>query len=76
MSHTMKLWKRVIECRLRDTTKISENKFGFMLHRFTIKPIFLLTRLMKIYKEKKKNLYMVFIDLEKVYDRVTSEVLW
>ena len=34
-SHTMKLWKRVIEHRLRKETHISENQFGFMPGRST-----------------------------------------
>ena len=31
ISHTMKLWERVIEHRLREHAKIMENQFGFML---------------------------------------------
>jgi hypothetical protein len=42
MSHTMKLWERVIEHRLRGTTQISMNQFGFMPGRSTIEEIFLI----------------------------------
>ena len=31
MSHTMKLWERIIERRLRSITSITKNQFGFML---------------------------------------------
>ena len=31
MSHTMKLWERVIERRLRKETQVTENQFGFMV---------------------------------------------
>ncbi|KAF1867871.1 hypothetical protein Lal_00012767 [Lupinus albus] len=42
MSHTMKIWKRIIELRLRQEMNITENQFGFMSERSTIKTIYLL----------------------------------
>ncbi|KAF3660089.1 hypothetical protein FXO37_13665 [Capsicum annuum] len=33
LSHTMKIWKRVVERRLRKIVSILENQFGFMLGR-------------------------------------------
>lgn len=41
MSHTMKLWERVIEHRLKRETRVFENQFGFMPRRSTIEAIFL-----------------------------------
>ena len=49
MSHAMKLWERVIEQKLRQKTKISKNKFGFMLGRSTMEAIFSLRQLMEKY---------------------------
>ena len=76
MSHTMKLWERVIEHRLRAITQVSMNQFGFMPGRLTMQAIFLIRQVMKRYMEKKKNLHMVFIDLEKTYDKIPRNIMW
>ena len=41
MCHTMKLWERIREQRLRHETTISENQFGFMLGRSNGSDLFL-----------------------------------
>jgi hypothetical protein len=38
--------------------------------------IFLIKQLMERCREQKKDMHMIFIDLEKAYDKVTTNVMW
>jgi hypothetical protein len=51
MRHTMKLWERIIEHRLRGVTNVTENQFGFMPGRSTMEAIFLIRQLMERCRE-------------------------
>jgi hypothetical protein len=75
MSYTMKLWERIIEHHLRGVTNVTKNKFGFMPGSSTMELIFLIRQLTERYREQKKDLHIVFIDLEKSYDKVIRNVM-
>ena len=47
MSHSMKLWERVIEARIRKEVTIAEQQFGFMPGRSTTDAIFCLRILLE-----------------------------
>ncbi|KAK3565057.1 hypothetical protein QTP86_032482, partial [Hemibagrus guttatus] len=76
MSHTMKLWERVVEARLRKAVEICEQQYGFMPRKSTTDAIFALRILMEKYRDGQRELHCVFVDLEKAYDRVLREELW
>ena len=39
MSHTMKVWERIIKARLRDSVEIIKHQYGFMLHCVFVDPM-------------------------------------
>ena len=70
LEHGMKLWEKILDGRLKDIVKISDNQFGFSAGKSTTDAIFILRQIQQKYIEKKKKLYHIFIDLEKAFDRV------
>ena len=73
MSHTMKIWERIIERRVRAETEIGEQQFGFMPGKRTTDANFLVRQLIDKYGEKQRRLHFAFVDLEKAYVRVPHD---
>ena len=70
LEHSMKVWEKILDRRLKTIVNISSNQFGFSAGRSTTDAIFILRQMQQKYIEKKKKLYHVFVDLEKAFDRV------
>ena len=76
ISHTMKLWERIVEKRLRSDLKFSNQQYGFMPGKSTTDALFALRVLMEKYREGQKELHCVYVDLAKAYDKVPREEVW
>ena len=73
MCHSMRLYERVHENRLRNIVSISDEQFGFVKGKSTTDAILALRQLHERYREGQQDVHCVFIDLVKAYDRVPME---
>ena len=55
---------------------IRDNQFGFRTGMSTTEPVFALRQLQEKFREKNKDLHMVFVDLEKTFDRISRDLIW
>ena len=62
MSHSKKIWVKVVEARLRNEVMICEKQYVFMSKRALQ---FALRMLMEKYREGQRELHYGFVDLEK-----------
>ncbi|EYC46334.1 hypothetical protein Y032_0401g787 [Ancylostoma ceylanicum] len=76
IAHTMKIYERLLDMRLRDMVEIAADQFGFVPERSTIDAIFIARQVMEKYREKNKPCHIAFLDLEKAYDRLPRAVIW
>ena len=72
----MKVFERVMENRVKSIVKLDEMQFGFRAGKSTTDAIFIVRLMQEKFLEKKKELWMAFIDLEKAFYRVPCEVFW
>ena len=76
MSLAMKLLERNIDRRQMEEVAISKEQFGSMPGRSTTDPIFSIGQLIEKYREGNTNLHLVFIYLEKSYNRIPRSEIW
>ena len=73
-----KWFGKVLNTRLRASTegRVMEEQGGIRAMRGYLDQVFTLRQVMEKAIEKRRELFMVFIDLEKAYDRVNRVKLW
>ena len=78
ISHPSKVMLKIILNRLQPQAEeiFAEEQAGFRAGRSTTEPIFILRILCEKYLQHQQNLYHVFIDFKKAFDRVWHEALW
>ena len=78
ISHTSKVMLKIILNRLQPQAEkiIAEEQAGFRTGRSTTEQIFNLRILCEKYLQHQQDLYHVFIDFMKVFDRVWHAALW
>ena len=78
ISHPSKVMLKIILNRLQPQAEelFAEEQAGFRAGRSTTEQIFILRILCKKYLQHQQNLYHVFIDVKKAFDRVWHEALW
>ena len=78
ISHSSKVMLKVILNRLKPQAAeiIAEEQAGFRAGRSTTEQIFNLRILCEEYLQHQQNLYHVFIDFKKAFDRVWHAALW
>ena len=78
ISHSSKVMLKIILNRLQPQAEeiIAEEQAGFRAGRSTTEQTFNLKILEEKYLQHQQNLYHVFIDFKKAFDRVWHETLW
>ena len=69
MRHTMKVWERIIETRLKDRVEVNNSNTDLCQERKLTMPCCFKNVDGKV-QEGQREFYCVFVDLEKAYDRV------
>ena len=69
----MKILQHIVNTIIKS---INNMQFGFIPGRGTADTNFMFKQLQEKYLQRKKNVYLAFVNLEKAFDRVPRIILW
>jgi len=76
LCRAMKIFERILDASMRAIATITPNQCGFVKGSGTSDAILAVRILLERHREKKVNVYAVFLDLEKAFDRVPHDLIW
>ena len=72
----MNILERIVDGLIRQVVSIDDFQFGFVPGRGITDAIFAVQQMQEKYLAVNKRLYMVFMELEKAFDRIPRKVIW
>ena len=75
LEHATKVVERIFEHKIWQQIEVNDMQFGFMKGKRTTNAIFTVQQMQEKFRVKGKKLYFGFVDLQKPFDRVPTEVI-
>jgi len=76
LCHSMKIFERVLDARLRRIITTTPNQCGFVRRSGTSDAIHAVRILFERHREKNLTVHAAFLDLEKAFDRMPQDLIW
>ena len=75
LEHGMKMFEKILERRFRKLITVNNMQFGFSPGKGTIDALFII-QLQEKHLEVHKDLFIIFVDLKKTYDRMSRDLVY
>ena len=75
MEHATKVVERIFKYRIWQQIDINDMQFVFIKSKGTTDAIFIVRQMQQKFRAKRKKHYFGFMDLEKAFDKVPTEVI-
>ena len=72
----MKVIDMIFEKRLRKVAKLDDMQMRFKRGRGSVDAIFILQHMLEKFDTAGRNMYIMFVDREKAFERLPRKVIW